>query len=70
MSNSLDKIEGIRDHFFSKINFFEHENIEHDALVYLNDFNVFIQYEGCCSDQTLELNLVKLEKLITPNKLH
>jgi len=33
--------------------------IEHDALVYLNDLNVFIQYGGCCSEQTLELSLNK-----------
>jgi len=44
---------------FPTINFYEFKIIEHDALVYLNDLNVFIQYGGCCSDQTLELNLNK-----------
>lgn len=44
---------------FPKINFYVHDIIEHDALVYLNDQHVFIQYGGCCSDQTLELNLGK-----------
>ena len=33
--------------------------IEHDELVYINDLNVFIQYGGCCSDQTLQLSLNK-----------
>ena len=44
---------------FPKIDFYVHDIIEHDALVYLNDHNIFIQYGGCCSDQTLELNLGK-----------
>ena len=44
---------------FPTINFYNFEIIEHDALVYLNDHNIFIQYGGCCSDQTLELNLSK-----------
>lgn len=34
--------------------------IEHDAMVYLDDQNVFIQYGGCCTDKTLELDLEKL----------
>lgn len=42
---------------FPKISFYVHNIIEHDALVYLNDHNIFIQYGGCCSDQTLELKL-------------
>ena len=29
--------------------------IEHDAMVYLSDHNVFIQYGGCCTDNTMEL---------------
>lgn len=33
--------------------------IEHDAMVYLPDKNVFIQYGGCCSDKTLELKLTE-----------
>jgi len=44
---------------FPKIDFYVHDIIEHDAMVYLNDRNIFIQYGGCCSDQTLELNLDK-----------
>ena len=45
---------------FPTINFYENPPvIEHDALVYINDLNVFIQYGGCCSDQTLQLSLNK-----------
>lgn len=31
--------------------------IEHDGMIYLEDEQVFIQYGGCCSDETLELKL-------------
>ena len=44
---------------FPTIDFYVHDIIEHDAIVYLNDHNIFIQYGCCCSDQTLELNLSK-----------
>jgi hypothetical protein len=45
---------------FPTINFYENPPvIEHDELVYINDLNVFIQYGGCCSDQTLQLSLNK-----------
>jgi len=33
--------------------------IEHDAMVYLSNYNVFIQYGGCCSDNTMELIITK-----------
>jgi len=33
--------------------------IEHDAMVYVADHNVFIQYGGCCSGATLELTIEK-----------
>jgi len=33
--------------------------IEHDAMVYLADHNVFVQYGGCCSGATLELTIEK-----------
>ena len=44
---------------FPKVIFYEHEIIEHDALVYLPQPDVIIQYGGCCSDQTLELSFGK-----------
>jgi len=31
--------------------------IEHDGMVYLADEQVFVQYGGCCSDETMELKL-------------
>lgn len=31
--------------------------IEHDGMVYLEDEQVFVQYGGCCTDETLELKL-------------
>lgn len=33
------------------------EYIEHDAMVYLSNYDVFIQYGGCCSDNTMELKI-------------
>ena len=44
---------------FPDINYIEHSVIEHDAMVYIDDHDVFIQYGGCCSNTTLELNLNK-----------
>ena len=33
--------------------------VEHAAMVYINNYNVFIHYGGCCSNSTLELILNK-----------
>lgn len=44
---------------FSSLNrlFNQGVRIEHDGMVYLEDEQVFVQYGGCCSDETLELKL-------------
>jgi len=34
-------------------------HIEHDAMVYLSQYNVFIQYGGCCTDNTMELIITR-----------
>lgn len=44
---------------FPKIDFTRASIIEHAGMVYLSDHDVFIQYGGCCSNQTLELKLNK-----------
>ncbi len=42
---------------FSSLNrlFNQGVRIEHDGMVYLEDEQVFVQYGGCCTDETLEL---------------
>ena len=42
---------------FPKIDYIKVELMEHDAMAYLPDQQVFIQYGGCCSSSTLMLTL-------------